>query len=120
MQLAEMYCRWLFAPYLLLLLAALLSPSLGGDNGISLGMPPEAVRASLPSADASAECDQPNVTYCNPVGCFYCNVSDEFSASNAVDRDPASSWQSPPLSEGDEFRNVVVDVDLGNVSPAVY
>lgn len=117
MQRAEAHCRWLFAPYLLLLLAALLSPSLGG-GGLSVTIPLEAIRA-LPSVNASAECDRPSTTYCISGGCFACNVSGEFSASNAVDRDPATSWQSPPLSEGDEFKNVVVDVDLGDVSPAV-
>lgn len=125
MQLAKAHCRcgWPFsAPaYLLLLpLAALLSPSLGGGVTVILGTPPEAVRAALPSADASAVCDGgvPSYSYCSLGGCFACNVSGQFSAGNAVDGDPASSWQSPPLSEGDEFRNVVVDVDLGNVSPA--
>ena len=41
---------------------------------------------------------------------------DEFPASNVVDGDPTSSWLSPPLSAGEQFRRVSVDLDLGHVS----
>ena len=77
------------------------------------------------AVQATAECgrdangDPVETTFCTSAStCDICNASESersYPARAAVDGYVATAWQSPPLSQGEEFRAVNFTLDLGQV-----
>ena len=82
------------------------------------------------SVSASAECgkDQsgkvvPTTFNCRENNlCSRCGVANgtNYSAGFAADGNPATSWQSPPLSSGPYYNRTYLTVDLGWVSAVLF
>lgn len=77
------------------------------------------------AVQATAECgrdangDPVETTFCTSAStCDICNAGESersYPARAAVDGDVATAWQSPPLSQEEEFRAVNFTLDLGQV-----
>ena len=82
------------------------------------------------AVQATAECgrdangDPIEAPFCTSAStCDICNADESersYPARAAVDGDVATAWQSPPLSQGEEFRAVNFTLDLGQVYDCIY
>lgn len=81
------------------------------------------------SVSASAECGKdasgkvvPTSFNCKENACSKCGVanSSNYSAGSAVDGNPATSWQSPPLSSSTNYSRAYLTADLGWVSTTLH
>ena len=82
------------------------------------------------AVQATAECgrnangDPLETPFCTSAStCDICNAGESersYPARAAVDGDVATAWQSPPLSQGEEFRAVNFTLDLGQVYDGIY
>ena len=82
------------------------------------------------AVQGTAECgrdangDPVETPFCTSAGtCDICNAGESersYPARAAVDGDVATAWQSPPLSQGEEFRAVNFTLDLGQVYDCIY